>query len=88
MIRAIQGYNTNFTGLKNLKPQKMARKVVNANEKMPKGLSSPVRCQDVFDDMEKAINDRFDNSNIFEKSLATIASSGALTYTIDTGFLR
>lgn len=45
MITAVQSYNTNFNGLKNLKSQKIARQVVKMENHTPKGLSKISRSE-------------------------------------------
>lgn len=47
MINAVQMYNPNFNGVKNIKPKNVARKVVTLGEKPLKGLSdSAVRLEE------------------------------------------
>lgn len=67
MITAVQSY-TNFNGIRNVKPQKVARKVVNMEKNAPKGIFSPLRREDALDELENALDKRFDNSNTFEKA--------------------
>ena len=43
MITAVQSYNTNFNGLKNLKSQKVLRQVVKMENRAPEGLSKASR---------------------------------------------
>ena len=87
MITKVQGY-TGFNGIKNVKPHKVARKVVNMEQKTPKGLSSPIRREDAIDDLVKAAEVRFDNSNSSERLTAMFFSAGTVTAALDLGFSR
>lgn len=85
MITGIQGY-TSFNGIRSVKPQKVARKVVSMEKSAPKGLSSPIRREDAIDELIKAGEKRFDESNKSEQILSTTVLSGAVVATIDFGF--
>lgn len=82
MITAIQSY-TNFNGIRNVKPQKVARKVVNMEKNAPKGISSPLRREDVIDEFENAIDKRFDNSNLSEKLTFLSCAAGTVIWALD-----
>lgn len=69
MIRPIQMNSMTFAGVKNVKPQKIARNVVKVNENAPKGITSPIR----------GIDNDFDN--IIKLALGAVAGTTALTST-------
>lgn len=87
MITKVQGY-TSFNGIKNVKPHKVARKIVSTEKNAPKGLSSPIRMEDAIDDLLKAGEKRFDNSNGSEKLTAMLFTAGTVTAALDLGFSR
>lgn len=87
MIRAIQGYNTNFYGVKNIKPQKVARNIVNTKNELPKGLTSSIRREDALDELGRALEKRFDDITNKPSSpqYTTMMFSllGGITYSLD-----
>lgn len=69
MIRPIQMSSMAFAGVRNVKPQKIARNVVKFNENAPKGITSPIR----------GIDNDFDD--IVKLALGVVAGSTALVST-------
>ena len=70
MIRPIQMCNPNFSGVKNLKPQRVVRNIVNVSEQAPKGLSNtPVR----------ALNE--EGENMLKIALGALAGSTGIVST-------